>query len=269
MAHYGRLRDYRFSKDVDDVRGAKLYGKDDEKLGKIEDVIFNHDDGRIEYAVVNAGELDQTRLFMVPATELRQSDKHPNDFYIDATRDKIESLPRYNEDALGVEPAWGDYRRKYHEAWGSGPVMHREHSTHMITPGPDELPAGTGSGVDDQAYMPDRLAGIFTDTSADPSKIRMRPAGLAARAEDERLPGTFEPEEKPTLAEEEAEERAAHNDADAAIRDRLTDPGEVYRSERQRHLQNRWAAFEDNLRRNRVDVTASCHSCGTERDKVA
>ena len=33
MAHYGMLRDYRFSEDVDDVRGATVYGLEDEKIG--------------------------------------------------------------------------------------------------------------------------------------------------------------------------------------------------------------------------------------------
>jgi uncharacterized protein YrrD len=47
MAHYGTLRDHRFDDDVDDIRGASLYGMDDEKLGKIDDVIFDHGSGAI------------------------------------------------------------------------------------------------------------------------------------------------------------------------------------------------------------------------------
>jgi hypothetical protein len=93
----------------------------------------------------------------------------------------------------------------------------------------------------------------------------MRPSGLAARAEDSRLPGTFAPEDKPTIAEEEREDRTVN--AVQAQRDHLTNPDEVYVSEGRRHA--RWAAFEDRLRRNRVDITASCRSCGTARDRVA
>ena len=43
MAHCGLLRNYRFSDSseaTEDIRGAKLYGVNDEKLGKIEEVIF-------------------------------------------------------------------------------------------------------------------------------------------------------------------------------------------------------------------------------------
>ena len=45
MAHYGTLRDYHFTdidETTDDIRGAKVYGLNDEKLGKIDDVIFDH-----------------------------------------------------------------------------------------------------------------------------------------------------------------------------------------------------------------------------------
>ena len=54
MAHYGTLRDYRFAdKDVDDIRGSNIYGVDDEKLGDIDDVIFDHATGDIRCG--NAG----------------------------------------------------------------------------------------------------------------------------------------------------------------------------------------------------------------------
>jgi hypothetical protein len=80
------------------------------------------------------------------------------------------------------------------------------------------------------------------------------------------LPGEFQVQEIPTLAEEEAEDRAV-NDPVEAQRDHLTNPNDVYVSERDRA--RRWSAFEDHLRKNRVDITSSCHSCGTARDRVA
>ena len=49
MTHIGTLRDYRFTnvdEATDDIRGAKVYGLDDEKLGKIDDVIFDHATGQ-------------------------------------------------------------------------------------------------------------------------------------------------------------------------------------------------------------------------------
>lgn len=266
MGHYGMLRDYRFSDDVDDVRGSNLYGYTGKKIGKIDDVIFDHATGTIQYAVVNTGASQEVNRFLVPATSIHSCKEHPDEFAIESSKEHIEALPPYEEDAMHDESRWHDYEHRYRESWANGPVMHKEGSTHAITPEASELPAGRGSGVDDQAYMPTRIAGKFPDAAPDPSKLRMRPAGTAAKAEDSRLPGAFEPMEKPTRAAEEAEERASANPVQAQ-RDHLTNRDDEYVSERERHA--RWAAFEDRLRRNRVDITASCRSCGTAREKVA
>jgi sporulation protein YlmC with PRC-barrel domain len=47
MAHYGLLHDYRFEDiaTAEDIRGTKVYGRNDEKLGTIDDVIFDHATG--------------------------------------------------------------------------------------------------------------------------------------------------------------------------------------------------------------------------------
>ena len=70
MAHYGMLRDYRFSEDVDDVRGATVYGLEDEKIGKIYDVIFDHSTGQIRYVVVDGGGWLKSKKFLVPADRI-------------------------------------------------------------------------------------------------------------------------------------------------------------------------------------------------------
>lgn len=153
MAHYGMLREHRFSSDVDDIRGATLYGTNDEKLGKIDDVIFDHNTGEIQYAVVDTGGWLSSKKFLVPADRIREHD-NGEDFFIVATKHQIEALPKYNEDAVKNEKDWGDYDARYRQAWGSGPIMHKQGSTHSITPEPSEMPPASGSGVDDQAYMP-------------------------------------------------------------------------------------------------------------------
>src|ERR1700751_5589105 len=79
MAHYGVLRDYKFSESANDIRGSKLYGLNDEKLGKTEDVIFDHSTGLIRYIVVDTGGWLSTKKFIVPADRLRASVKHKDD----------------------------------------------------------------------------------------------------------------------------------------------------------------------------------------------
>jgi uncharacterized protein YrrD len=69
MPHYGTLRDYHFTdvdEATDDIRGAKVYGLNDEKLGKIDDVIFDHSTGDIRYVVVDTGGLLSSKKFIVP-----------------------------------------------------------------------------------------------------------------------------------------------------------------------------------------------------------
>ena len=56
MPHYGILREFNLE-DVDDVRGADVYGVNDEELGTIDDVIFDHSNGEIRYVVLKTGGL--------------------------------------------------------------------------------------------------------------------------------------------------------------------------------------------------------------------
>jgi hypothetical protein len=262
MAHYGMLRDYRFSNDVDDIRGASLYGIDDEKLGKIDDVIFDHTSGTIRYAVVDSGGWLSSKKFLVPADRIRPYAKHEDDFYADMTKEQIEALPRYDEDTFkqdkdANERGWSDYDERYRESLETtGDVMHREGSTHAITPDPSELPA-TGKALPNESSLePERVAGVFTDTTPNSSKTRMRPSGIAARAEDSAVVGQSATEEIPTRLEEEALDRKYPIG---------TGRDQAYNSDRHHRL----SAFEDHLRRNRVDITSTCGSCDVKKDRVA
>ena len=147
MSHYGLLRDYRFEdlNTTDDIRGAAIYGRDDEKLGKIDDVIFDHSTGYIKYVVVDAGGWFSTKKFLVPPNQLRASAKHDGDFAVDADKHRIETFPPYNESDLYSDEKWKDYEKKFDGAWDSGPVQHRRGSDRDITPTPTEMPAQPGS----------------------------------------------------------------------------------------------------------------------------
>ena len=85
MSHYGILGNYRFQEATEDIRGAHLYGLEGDKLGKIEDVIFDHSSGTIRYIVVDTGGWLSTKEFVVPADRLRASAKHDGDFESDLT----------------------------------------------------------------------------------------------------------------------------------------------------------------------------------------
>ena len=147
MPHYGLLRDYRFD-DLgtdEDIRGSNVYGRDDEKLGKIDDVIFDHSTGAIRYVVVDTGGWFTHKKFLVPPHRLHSSPEHKDDFAVNLDKQQIETLPPYNESDVESGDKWKAYEKRYDEAWHAGPVQHRKGSDRDITPTPQEMPEESGS----------------------------------------------------------------------------------------------------------------------------
>src|SRR6202167_6081114 len=161
MGHHGLLGDYRLLDSAEDIRGTTLYGRDDEKLGKIDDVIFDHSTGDISYVVVDTGGWLSTEEFLVPAARLRSSTKHENDFESDLTKRQIESFPAYNKKDLESPDKWADYEDRYRSNWETGPVMHREGTDRNITPTTEQLQGNRSSlqasGETDPLSAGDRL----------------------------------------------------------------------------------------------------------------
>src|ERR1700746_2129648 len=102
MPHYGLPGDYRFEdlNTEDDIRGATVYGRNDEKLGKIDDVIFDHSTGSIKYVVVNSGGWFRHKKFLVPPHRLHASAEHDGDLAVNVDKRQIESFPVYKESDL-------------------------------------------------------------------------------------------------------------------------------------------------------------------------
>ncbi len=254
MPHLGTLREYRFKSDNDDIRGAKVHGPDNHVLGDIDDVIFDHDSGAIRYAVIDTGGWLTSKKFIVPAERIQQFKIDSDEFYVDLTKEQIQMFPEYDEKLHDNPEQWKDYEDRYRDSYTtSGGVLHREVGPNTITPNPDELPPVRGDVTGD--FTPERLSTTFTDTAPDASKIRMRPAGTAARAEDTRIPGNAQETTRAGWEQDKAAEREANRE---------------FAEEGTRQVENRrWRDFEDNLRRNRIDITASCRSCGPAKDRAA
>ena len=111
------LRDYRFNRDIDDIRGSAVYGPGDEKLGKIDDVIFDSDSGVIRYLVVDTGGWLKSRRFLVPPEELQPSASHDNDFTVSMTKPQIEQFPSLDEKVLEDKQKFEDYDKLYRGSW--------------------------------------------------------------------------------------------------------------------------------------------------------
>lgn len=160
MARYGTLGDYRFTDTAEaahDIRGAKVYGPKDQKLGEIDDVIFDGATGAIIFVVVDTGGWLTSKRFIVPPEEIRPSLQHDEDFLVDLTKEQIESFPAYDGAALSSEEQWADYEKRYRSKWVEHPVMHREGTDRNVTPttkqqvnaGSGTIPTGASSSAAD------------------------------------------------------------------------------------------------------------------------
>jgi hypothetical protein len=198
MSHYGTLREQRISEAAEDIRGAKLYGLNDEKLGKIDDVIFDHSTGLIRYVVVDTGGWLSSKKFIVPADRLRASTEHKDDFAVDLNKKQIEDLPPYKESDLESEGKWTDYEGRYRSKWKADPVMHRAETDRNITPTTQQMPgnspservanqgaggwaAGSRSGTGSAAEAAARSTGRIVPAGTDSVVISNSAVGIGGR----------------------------------------------------------------------------------------
>jgi sporulation protein YlmC with PRC-barrel domain len=184
MPHYGLLRDYRFDDlgTEDDIRGANVYGRDDDKLGKIDDVVFDHSSGEIRYVVIDTGGWFSHKKFLVPTHRLHSSSEHDGDFAVNLDKAQIEALPRYQESDIESEDKWENYEKRYDEAWHAGPVQHRKGSDHDVTPTPEEMPAEPGS-IGSQLSPSDRaeISSRIIPAGSDEVTISSSAVGIGSR----------------------------------------------------------------------------------------
>lgn len=184
MARYGTLGDYRFSdtKEAElDIRGSDLYGPKDQKLGEIDDVIFDEATGGICFVVVDTGGWLASKRFIVPPDAIRPSLQHDSDFLVDLTKEEIEAFPPYDGDLLTSEEKWADYEKRYRAKWVEKPVMHREATDRNITPTTkQQLGAGSGSlpsvEEDDTAELETEVTPVHEETT-----LEVSPAGPTRR----------------------------------------------------------------------------------------
>jgi sporulation protein YlmC with PRC-barrel domain len=239
MAHYGMLRDYRFSDTdtaKDDIRGSKVYGVDDEKLGKIDDVIFDHISGDIRYVVVDTGGWLHHHKFIVPADRLRSSAEHEDEFRVDLTKQQIENFPPYNESDLKSEDQWRDYENKYRAKWEEHPVMHRAETDRNITPTTAQMTKGTGATgqLNDAGTVAQPRGGI----NAVPSEG----TGLHSGASTQTGP----------TSDAGVNRSVTPIRSDSSMSIEPQGPG------------RRWSTFEEKLRARRQEIVSGCSACGTQ-----
>lgn len=205
MAHYGMLRDYKFSDDVDEIRGDIIYAADKSKLGKVADVIFEHDTGAIRYLVADIG---HDRKVLVPSNHVYRTVLDEDSFATDLSAADAGRLPAFDEKMLHGDQwrqheeehhrAWQEQEEKlnteYEQKWHASPVQHRQGSDRDITP--DEVPERSRGPMRERQVSaadltPQRLAGKFPGVggpmvvpgSVNTGETTLHPAGTVDRAQ--------------------------------------------------------------------------------------
>jgi len=224
MAHYGTLRGMAIAESSDDIRGSHLYGLDDEKLGKIDDVIFDHATGDIQYIVVDTGGWLSTKKFLIPADGVRASAKHRDDFDTSLSKEQIENFPAYNESDLESEKQWSGYEARYRAKWVNSPVMHRAETDRNVTPTTQQTTGNLES---------ERAAAIAHGQPLSPGRNSLSSASQA----------DLEAASQPT-------ERVVPAGSDSVV----ISSNAVW-------IGGRWDTFQSRLRERRKEVVASCRTC--------
>lgn len=230
MAHYGTLKEIPITQSGEDIRGSHLYSNTDEKLGKIEDVVFDHATGDIRYVVVDTGGWLSSKKFLVPSERLRTSAKHKDDFEVSLTKQQIENLPPYKESDLQSESKWSDYEGQYRAKWVSDPVMHRSETDRNVTP---------------TTYQ--ETGNVNSERAA--AEAHGRPATPKVTS----MPTTSEAERANMAAADEVTERAIPAGTDSVVI-----------SNSANGIGGRWDTFQSRLRERRKEAVAHCQTCTGE-----
>ena len=290
MPHYGILHEYRFD-DINDVRGSEVYGVNDEKLGTIDDVVFDHSTGDIRYIVLKTGGLFSRKQILVPANRIDSYGNQADKFYADLDKERLEMLPEFEEGALKSENDWSVYEREYENRLNDGAVMYNKDTGRIVTPPVEEVAATRRKPLSeedrrslDRDFTPQRMGkeddylGVGGSTS---EKIMLQPekASMGGRADvtsaargsevempvenqsapvnNLREPGTYNPEVSSTR-------RQAPREVMSPVGSELDIPVETPGA----RLGSRWTGFQDRLHSRRDKIVEDCPFCGSQ-EKVA
>ena len=294
MSHLGTLRDFRFEDTADDIRGATLYGRNDEKLGKVDDVIFDHASGELKYAVVDTGGWLSSKKFLVPAGRIRSRGDKEDEYIVDLSKKQIENFPPYDENSLNddalMSPTFFSVSPIHHHEVGmmdtTPTAFSHKQEDERLTFVPDAIGADRGD-IKDKAIgstQPDArsTAGSVADRSVGEAAdvARSTRARDIVNREDDRMHHT-DRGSKLSPVEQTLEGDAIFNSED--IRGRMHERGNVHDADvpsyptvggmetqtSQGRLPNypdagqgqRWARFEENLRRQRPKIVGRCNVC--------
>jgi len=291
MPHYGILRDHKME-DVDDLRGADVYGVNDEKLGTIDDVVFDHSSGDIRYIVLKTGGLLSRKKVMVPANRVEPYGNHEDKFYAELDKERLEMLPEFKEETMKAQGDWSTFEKDYEKRWKDGEVMYNKNTGRIITaPHEEEVGPAIGSSAPasgrrldlkpEKVGKQDDLLGVASGT--DKTTLRPGKPSIGGKEDVEMMQRERETREamNPVGTEQEFQRQESGSRAEGVRSETIGEPG-VYKldpiveteqdagpTERQDiDRGRRWNEFQQNLRNRRDRIVVDCPTCASQ-DKAA
>lgn len=291
MPHYGILHDHKME-DVDDLRGADVYGVNDEKLGTIDDVIFDHSSGDIRYIVLKTGGLLSRKKVMVPANRVEPYGNHDDKFYAELDKERLEMLPEFNDETMKAQSNWSTYEQDYEKRWNDGAVMYNKNTGRIITP-PHEESVSPGIGRSSSAPASGRRLDLKPEKVGKEDDLLGVASGVSKTTLKPKKP-SIGGKEDVEMMRRERQQREVMNPVGEELEFQAEEPGSrvrsetigepgVYRldpiveteqgagpTERLADLDRgrRWNDFQQNLRSRRDKIVVDCPDCASQK-KVA
>ena len=290
MPHYGILRDHKME-DVDDLRGADVYGVNDEKLGTIDDVIFDHSSGDIRYIVLKTGGLLSRKKVMVPANRVEPYGNHDDKFYAELDKERLEMLPEFKEETMKAQGDWSTYEKDYEKRWNDSAVMYNKNTGRIITaPHEEEVGPAIGSRSapasgrrldlkPEKMGKEDDLLGVASGTGK--TTLRPKKPSIGGKEDVEMMQRERGEVMNPVGGELEFQREEPGSRAEGVRSETIGEPG-VYKldpiveteqgagpTERQEMDRGRrWNDFQAHLRVRREKIVVECPTCASQ-DKAA
>ncbi len=114
---FQRFRDISDDAITQDIRGTTVYGINDDKLGTIDDIVFDPESNDSGYAVIDSGGWLNSRKFMVPVDRLEDYNESQSEFRLRTSREQLQALPQYDDSLLDDESRFRAYREQWRTAW--------------------------------------------------------------------------------------------------------------------------------------------------------
>jgi sporulation protein YlmC with PRC-barrel domain len=182
MAHCGCLGTRSVPDNIRDIRGASVRGPYGERLGKVDDVIFDHVTMEIRYLLVESGGWSKTGIFLLPADRVSADENHEDDLKTAATVRQIENSPKYHKQSLQTEEGWNKYEQEFNKYWDEQPTISEESGSSQGR-SLAESTRRPRRRVNAADLFPERISDVFSDPAPSGGKVTLRPKS-AARSED-------------------------------------------------------------------------------------